>query len=92
MKPFKAVLLVTILGLVLSACGDQATPFTLQFENPFAPQPGDEDLVAGDITVESASVFLAESQPPQVMVNFEYFLPHPATSCASRPADPMSRT
>ncbi len=33
--------------------------------------------MAGDITIDSSSVFLAESQPPQVMVNFTYFQPTP---------------
>jgi len=33
--------------------------------------------MAGDITVDSASVFLSKSQPPQLMVNFAYFQPTP---------------
>lgn len=31
-----------------------------------------------DISIESSSVALAKSQPPQVMVNFDYF---PPTTC-----------
>jgi hypothetical protein len=71
--------LSVILIAVLSACGSQAqaTPFTLNFDNPYAPQSGDSDLMAGDIKVDSASVFLGESQPPQVMVQINYFLPTP---------------
>ena len=72
MKPFRSILLSVILVAVLSACGSQAqaqaTPFTLKFDNPYAPQPADKDLMAGEIKVDSASVFLAESQPPQLMV------------------------
>jgi hypothetical protein len=77
MKPFKSILLSVILIAVLSACGSQAAPVTLKFDNPYAPQPGDKDLTAGEIKVDSASVFLAESQPPQLMVNFAYFQPTP---------------
>ncbi|MGE5377873.1 MAG: hypothetical protein ACM3XO_22660 [Bacteroidota bacterium] len=79
MKPFKSILLSVILIAVLSACGSQAqaAPAPLKFDNPYAPQPGDSDLMAGDIKVDSASVFLAESQPPQVMVQINYFQPTP---------------
>ena len=34
-------------------------------------------MMAGDINVESSSVFLGESQSPQLMVNFDYFPPTP---------------
>ena len=77
MKPFKSILAVLLSLALLSACGAKATPFTLQFDNPYAPQPGDSNLMAGDITVDSSSVFIAKSQPPQVMVNFAYFQPTP---------------
>jgi len=79
MKPFRSILLSVILIAVLSACGSQAqaTPFTLKFDNPYAPQPADKDLMAGEIKVDSASVFLAESQPPQIMVQINYFTPTP---------------
>jgi hypothetical protein len=79
MKPFRSIFLSVILVAVLSACGSQAqaTPVTLKFDNPYAPQPGDRDLMAGDIKVDSASIFLAESQPPQLMVQINYFPPTP---------------
>jgi hypothetical protein len=79
MKPFKSILLSVILIAVLSACGSQAqaAPVPLKFDNPYAPQPRDNDLMAGEIKVDSASVFLAESQPPQVMVQINYFQPTP---------------
>ena len=77
MKSFKSILSLLFVLVLLSACGPKATPFSLQFENPYAPQPDDSDLMAGDITVDSSSVSLAESQPPQVMVNFAYFQPTP---------------
>ncbi len=79
MKPFRSILLSAILIAVLSACGSQAqaAPAPLKFDNPYAPQPGDSNLMTGDIKVDSASVFLAESQPPQVMVRINYFQPTP---------------
>jgi hypothetical protein len=77
MKTFKYIWLFGILTLVLAACGPKTTPFALQFDNPYAPQASDGDLMAGDIKVDSASVFLTESQPPQLMVNFAYFQPTP---------------
>lgn len=77
MKTFKYILLFAVLSMALAACGLKPTPFALQFDNPYAPQPGDADLMAGDIKIDSSSVFLAESQPPQLMVNFAYFPPTP---------------
>jgi hypothetical protein len=90
MKPFRAILISVILVAVLSACGPQvqAASATLKFDNPYAPQPGDSDLMAGEITVDSASVFLAESQPPQVMVSFAYFQPTPCYQLRVEASDP----
>jgi hypothetical protein len=77
MKSLKSILALLFVPLILSACGAKATPFALQFDNPYAPQSGDSNLMVGDITVDSASVFMAKSQPPQLMVNFAYFQPTP---------------
>lgn len=65
--------------LLLTACSPQAaqTP-VFEGNNSYAPQPGDSDLVAEDIRIESSSVFMAKSQPPQLLVNFDYF---PPTTC-----------
>lgn len=76
MKPLKSILLVTVFITLITACGPKP-PVTLMFDNPYAPQAGDSDLIAGDITVDSASVFLTESKPQQLMVNFAYFQPTP---------------
>jgi len=78
MKPIKGILLFALIVVLITACGPKAaeTP-AFQGNNPYAPQTGDGDLMAGDITVDSSSVRLAESQPPQVMVNFAYFQPTP---------------
>jgi hypothetical protein len=86
MKPFNRILSFVVAFVLLAACAPKATDApaagqpqlpTLQFNNPYAPQPGDSDLMVGDIKVDSASVSLAESQPPQAMVNFAYFPPTP---------------
>ena len=77
MKLFRSILFAIAIVL-LAACGPKATETPVfQGNNPYAPQSVDSDLMAGDITVDSSSVFLAESQPPQVMVNFAYFEPTP---------------
>jgi hypothetical protein len=93
MKRFKSILLSVILIAVLSACGSgaQAAPATLKFDNPYAPQPGDKDLMTGDIKVDSASVFLAESQPPQVMVQINYFQPTPCYQLRVEASGPDSQ-
>ena len=78
MKTFNRIVSLLLAILLLAACAPKATDTpALQFDNPYAPQPGDGDLMAGDINIDSSSVFLAESQPPQVMVNFAYFPPTP---------------
>ncbi len=77
MKIFKSILSFVLLTVIITACGPQATPSPLHFNNPYAPRPGDSDLMVGDLKIESASASLAESQPPQVMVNFAYRPPTP---------------
>jgi len=68
---------VLVLALV-AACAPKAssTP-VFPGQNLYAPQTSDSNLMADDITVDSASIVLAESQPPQVTVNFAYFQPTP---------------
>jgi hypothetical protein len=90
-KPFTSTSYLLFVVLLLSACGAKAaaaTPFAFQFDNPYAPQAGDGDLMAGDITVDSASVFMAKSQPPQLMVNFAYFQPTPCYQLRVEVSDP----
>jgi hypothetical protein len=77
MKTFGRILFILAIG-VLTACGPKAgAEIVVQVDNPYAPQSGDGDLIYGDITVDSSSVFLVASQPPQMMVNFSYFQPTP---------------
>ena len=77
MKTFKRILLFVLFVMLVAACGPKPAPAALHFDNPYAPQPGDSSMMAGEIKIDSSSVFLAESQPPQVMVNFAYFQPTP---------------
>lgn len=77
MKPFKSIFVLLLVLVFVSACGAKATPAALEFDNPYAPQSSDSNLMAGDITVDSASVFMTKSQPPQLMINFAYFQPTP---------------
>lgn len=71
-----SILLSILVITLITTCGPKP-PVRLKFDNPYAPQTGDSDMMAGDITVDSSSVFLAESQPQQLMVNFPYFQPTP---------------
>ncbi len=79
MKTFNRILSFVFAVLLMTACAPKASAASaaLQFNNPYTPQPGDSELMVGDITIDSSSVFLAESQPPQLMVNFDYFQPTP---------------
>jgi hypothetical protein len=80
MKTFNRISLWVLAVILLAACGPQATqaPAELfQGDNPYASQTGDGDLMRGDVTIDSFSLSLTKSSPPQVMLNFAYFQPTP---------------
>jgi hypothetical protein len=80
MKPFSRILVFVLAASLIASCGTASDPTPTQVfqgENPYAPQASDSDLMSGDITIDSSSVNLAKSQPPQVMVSFAYFQPTP---------------
>jgi len=79
MKPFTRILTLVLAAMLFTACSPRLTPTppVFQYNNPYAPQAGDSDLMAGDITIDSTSVFLSKSQPSQLMVNFAYYQPTP---------------
>jgi hypothetical protein len=78
MKNYNRILLLVLVFQLLAACAPKATSVpALQFDNPYAPQPGDRDLMAGDLKIDSASVALGESQPPQLKIDINYFPPTP---------------
>ncbi len=74
MKTLTSILSFVLFALLVSACGPKPTPATLHFDNPYAPQPGDSNLMVGDLKIESGSVSVADSQ---VTVNFAYRPPTP---------------
>jgi hypothetical protein len=45
--------------------------------NPFAPRPGDENLMLGNITINEASLVIRESYPPQISLSLRGDLPTP---------------
>lgn len=78
MKQINRNLSFVLAILMLAACAPKATSVpTLQFDNPYAPQPSDSDLMAGDLTIDSNSVFIDKSQPPQLKIFINYFPPTP---------------
>jgi hypothetical protein len=93
MKTFTRIVSFVLAILLLAACAPKATegPVVFQGANPYAPQPGDSELMTGDITVDSSSVALAKSQPPQVMVNFAYFQPTPCYKLRVEVSEPDSQ-
>ncbi len=78
MKQFARIFLFVLVVMMFAACSPNATATPVfQGNNPYAPQLGDSNLMTGDIRIDSATIALAKSEPPQVMVNFAYFQPTP---------------
>jgi hypothetical protein len=79
MKTFNRIWLFVLALMLFTACGPTVTPTrpVFQSDNPYAPQAGDSALMRGDVTIDSSSLSLAKSQPPQVILNFAYFQPTP---------------
>ena len=77
MKSVKSILFFTLALVLLAACGSKAAAPVFQGNNPYAPQADDSAMMRDDIKVDSASLSLTKSQPPQVMLNFAYFQPTP---------------
>jgi len=69
----------------LAACGPQAsaTP-AAQGDNPYAAQASDSELMRGDVTIDSSSLAVGESQPPHLTLNFAYFQPTPCYQGVSK--------
>ena len=75
MKNFNRIPLFLIAVLLFTACGPK--PSALQFDNPYAPQASDSSMMRGEVNIDSSSLSLTESIPPQVTLNFAYFQPTP---------------
>jgi hypothetical protein len=70
--------LLILMVLTVTACGPQPTEAPVfQGENPYVPQAGDKEMQRDNITIDSSSLSLAKSLPPQVMLSFAYFPPTP---------------
>lgn len=78
MKQLRSILIVLAI-LFLTACGtDAAESPVFPVKNPYAPRSGDSNLVAEAVDAQWSKVFVARSQPPQLLVSFTYF---PPTDC-----------
>ncbi len=78
MKTIKRISVFVLALTLLAACGPRATATpAFQGDNPYAPQATDSAMLRGDVTIDSASLSLTKSTPPQVMLNFAYFQPTP---------------
>jgi hypothetical protein len=91
-KLFKSILFFTPALVLLATCGPKVVATSVfQANNPYAPQVGDNVMRRNDITVDSAALSLAKSQPPQVMLNFAYFQPTPCNQLRVEIAQPDSK-
>ena len=79
MKTLNRILLFVLAALLFTACSPKATPTPsiVPGNNPYAPQASDSALMRGEVTIDSASLNVGESQPLQVTLNFAYFQPTP---------------
>jgi hypothetical protein len=79
MKTFNRILLFVLAAFLFTACGPKPTLVATmsQGTNPYAPQASDSALIRGEITIDSASLAVAETHPLQVILNFAYFQPTP---------------
>ena len=87
-------LLVSLLVFsLLVGCVAQPTPAPVNFQvnNPYVAQPGDETLMRGDAEIVSASVLLAESNPPQISIQLSYRLPTPCYQLRAAVSQPDSQ-
>ena len=89
MKTFSRMCLVMLTAVLFTACSPAATltppvatennspvPPASQADNPYAPQPGDDNMMDGVVNIVSSSLSLTQS-PPQVTLDFDYFKPTP---------------
>jgi len=94
MKTVNRILLFALAAALFTGCAPLATASPVVETNyPYSPQPGDSALQRDEVTIDSASLTLAESEPIQVTLNFAYFQPTPCHQLrveVSRP-DPHNR-
>ncbi len=88
MKTITGIFALGLSVLILTACTSGSRAVISDGNNPYAPQSGDSSMLRGDIRVESASVRLAESNPPQLILDFAYFQPTPCFQLRVEPLQP----
>ena len=89
MKTFSRMCLVMLTAVLFTACSPAATPTppvatennspvppASQADNPYAPQPGDDNMMDGVVNIVSSSLSLTQS-PSQATLDFNYFKPTP---------------
>jgi hypothetical protein len=99
----KRLLLIAILLAVLSACAPSAVPpdepvsatpggpaDPVAPPDEYAPRPGDENLLRGNVYLDSAQLLILESYPPQVRLALAGNLPDPCHQLRVRAAAPDS--
>ncbi len=88
MKTFIRTLVLAVGVLAFAACASGGDAALSGGNNPYAPQAGDSNMLRGEIRVVSASTRLAESNPPQLMLDFDYFQPTPCFQLRVEPQQP----
>ncbi len=88
MKKFTGILALVLGFAALAACTPRDPGALSGGNNPYAPQAGDSSMLRGDIRVESASIHLAESNPPQLILDLAYFQPTPCFQLRVEPMQP----
>lgn len=58
------------------------------FVNPFSPKPGDEKLTHGNVFINSTSLVIRESYPPQISLSISGDLPTPCHELRAEIASP----
>lgn len=77
MKTIRSIAVLILVSLAVTACAAKAGASApeLQFDNPYAAQAGDGDLMRGEITIDSASVSVSDSK--DIILDFAYVPPTP---------------
>jgi hypothetical protein len=57
-------------------------------DNPFAPQPGDENLTRGNVFIQEMDILIRESFPPQIALSLSGELPTPCHQLRIQVNDP----
>ncbi len=88
MKTFTVILALVLSMVAMAGCTPRDPSVLSDGNNPYAPQAGDSSMLRGDIRIDSASIHLAESNPPHLILDFAYFQPTPCFQLRVVPAQP----